>query len=181
LQVENARLKEEVAELRSLITVNESNIQIEQAAQQQLAEKNTLLVQENARLKEDLAVFERLTRLDDGRTDNEVALDQLSIKADQSAGGRYRYSFLIALQGARRGKESAFRLELVLLPPKGKSDDKIVLPRAAEQNDEQYTIVLRNFRRIEGGFIVPDGFPLGAVEIRILEGNLLKGSKRLSL
>jgi hypothetical protein len=62
LQSTNAALAEEVARLRSLLTANENNLQIERAAQKQLSEKQSALIEENAKLKEELAVLERLSK-----------------------------------------------------------------------------------------------------------------------
>lgn len=61
MQASNAMLKEEVDRLRGLLTASENNLQIEKAAQKELAEKHSALVEENTRLKEELAVLERLT------------------------------------------------------------------------------------------------------------------------
>lgn len=62
LQSANAALESEVARLRSLLAASENNLQIEQAAQKQLAEKHKVMIEESARLKEELAVLERLSK-----------------------------------------------------------------------------------------------------------------------
>lgn len=62
LQTTNATLAEEVARLRSLLAASENNLQIELAAQKQLSEKHSALIEESARLKEELAVLERLAK-----------------------------------------------------------------------------------------------------------------------
>lgn len=177
LRSANATLEEEVARLRSLLTASESSLQIEQSAQKLLSERNNVLAGENAKLKEDLAVFERLSRLE-GKVDDEVSLDRFSVRPDTVA-GRYRFNFLIALQGARRGKESQFNVQLIVSPRAGTPGAKIILPRRDDPNIAQYEIALRNFRRIEGSFDVPAGYIVGTVEIRILEAGILKGSNSL--
>lgn len=178
LRLENAALVEEVARLNSLFTASQSNLQIEQVAQKQLSEKNIVLAEENARLKEDLAVFEKLSMLE-GKVEEEVSLDRLSVKLE--ALGLYRYSFLIALQGPRRGKESRFDLQVLAFPKAGSPDVMMALPRGDKLNPIQSEIVLRNFRRIDGKLEVPRGYVLGAVEIRILEAGKLIASKRIAL
>lgn len=179
LRSANISLEEEVAALRSLLTASESSLQIERAAQGQLSERNSALALENARLKEDLAVFERLSRLED-KLGDEVSIDRLTIQPDAVA-GRYRFSFLVALQGARRGKESALDMQLIVVPRAGSADAKIVLPQKGDPNAAQYKIAVRNFRRIEGKFDVPEGYPLGTVDVRIFEGGRLMVSKSVSL
>ncbi|MEW6165456.1 MAG: DUF6776 family protein [Pseudomonadota bacterium] len=177
LRATNASLEEELARLRSLLTASESSLQIEQAAQQALSERNSVLAAENARLKEELAVFERLTRLE-SKIGNEVLLDRLSVRQEPSG---YRYSFLIALQGVRRGKDSTFDMQLVVSPRAGASGAKIILPSSDDPNVEQYRIALRNFRRIEGRLDVPADYQLGSIEVRISESGNLKASKSITL
>lgn len=60
MQSANSKLEEEVARLRGLVAASENNLQIEKAAQKELTDKHSALVEENARLKEELAVLERL-------------------------------------------------------------------------------------------------------------------------
>lgn len=170
----NAALEEEAARLRSLLAASESNLHIELSAQRMLSEKSGALALENLRLKEDLAVFERLAGLE-GRNDQEVSLDRPMVSADATPGS-YRFSFLIALQGDRRGKESVFDLQVVAVPRAGSTNVKIALPGQGETNASQYKVALRNFRRIEGKFALPPDFPVGTVEFRILERGILKAS-----
>jgi hypothetical protein len=177
LSSQKQALEDEVARLRSLLTASESGLQIEQAAQKSLSERNSLLAAENTKLKEDLAVFEKLSKLE-GRAGNEVSLDRLSLR--QESPGLYRYSFLIALQGARRGKESKFDYQIIALQKNGSQNDRITI-KGDTQANERYEIVLRNFRRIDGKFEVPRDFALDSVEIRVLEGGQLKVSERATL
>lgn len=177
LRLAKTTLEEEIARLRSLLSGSESSLQIEQATQKLLTEKNTALLEENTRLKEELAVFERLAKLE-SKSEDEVSLDRLSVRAE--AGGKYRYSFLIALQGSRRGKEAKFDLQIAAIS-KGSAGSKIILPLNKASDLAQYEIVLRNFRRIEGRFEVPANFSVGTVEIRILEAGILRASKSFTL
>ena len=62
LQSTNAVLEEEVSRLRGLLAASENDLQIEKAAQKELTDKHSVLVEENARLKEELAVLERLSK-----------------------------------------------------------------------------------------------------------------------
>jgi hypothetical protein len=175
----NSSLEEEVTRLQGLLAASESSLQIEQATQKLLAEQNGALAEENAKLKEDIAVFEKLSKLD-GKATDEVTLDRLAVK--QEGPGQYHYSFLIALQGAKRGKEVKFSLQIVALPKKGAQGDKIIFQHGNGNADlGQYVIVLRNFKRIDGKFQVPQGFVLGAVEIKILEAGQIKASKRVEI
>lgn len=204
LRLANKVLEDEVARLRSLLTISESSLQIEQAAQRNLSEKNTNLAEENAKLKEEVIVFQKLAKLegkhsplpvapakvetlksDTGKSeqavpDGSVSIDRLSLRQD-AAPGHYRYSFMLALQGARRGKETKLNLQIVLSPRAGTSNAKIVLPRQGDKDLTQYEIALRNFRRIDGKFELPADFVAGAAEFRISEAGILKASKKFDL
>ncbi|MBV2183522.1 MAG: hypothetical protein KUL88_03130 [Rhizobium sp.] len=179
LRSRNAALEEEAAHLRAQLTTSESSLKIEQASQQLLSEKNAALADENTRLKEELAVFERLAKLE-RKLDEGVMIDRLKVESD-AAPGRYRFGFLIALQGPRRGKEAKFSLQIIATPKAGGTGDKIVLPRRDDPNLAQYEIELRNFRRIEGKFELPANVSLAALEFRILEAGVVKTSQSLSL
>lgn len=62
LRTANTLLEEDVARLRSLLAASENNLQIEQAAQQQLSAKHRALTEEYAKLREELAVLQRLSK-----------------------------------------------------------------------------------------------------------------------
>ncbi len=128
LRLANVALEEEVARLRSLLTVSESSLQIEQAAQRSLAEKNSTLVEENARLKEELVVLGRLAKLE-GKScwhqDSTPARQMVKYPWIAWLSGRmlppeaYRFSFLMALQGSRRGRESPVEFANYRFPARG--------------------------------------------------------------
>lgn len=176
LRAANAASEEELARLRSLLAARESSLEIERASQRLLSEKNRVLTAENTRLKEELAIFERLARLE-ASPDDTIMLDRVTVKAESPA--VYRYSFLIALQGARRGKETKLNLQ-VHVSGRG-ANDMIVFPQSTDPNPGQYEITLRNFRRIDGKVAIPSGFAVSGVEIRIYEAGQLKASKKLIL
>lgn len=176
LRATNTDLEKEVARLRSLLAARESSLEIEQASQKLLSEKNSLLTSDNAKLKEELAIFERLAKLETG-PDDTITLDRLSVKLESP--GQYRYSFLIALQGARRGRDTKLNLQVHV---SGRNvSDKIVFPLRSDPDPGQYEIALRNFRRIDGKISVPSGFDVSEVEIKVLETGQLKASKKIVL
>ena len=180
LRSANAALDEEVAKLRAALTASESSLKIEQASQQLLSDKNAELAAENARIKEELAVFERLAKLEK-KPDSGVMLDRLKVEREAAA-GQYRYSFLIALQGPRRGKDSKLQLQIVASPREGgRGGDKIVLPRKDDPNLAQYEIELKNFRRIEGRFELPTNVSYAAFEFKILEDGMVRASQSLNI
>jgi hypothetical protein len=179
LRLANTALEDEAGRLRTSLTASESSLKIEQASQQLLSERNTELSAENAKLKEELAVFERLAQLEK-KSDDGVLLDRLKVEREAVA-GRYRFGFLIALQGPRRGKETKFNLQIIASPRDSVRGDKIVLPRMDDPNAAQYEIELKNFRRIEGKFDLPSNIPFAVLEFRILEDGMVKTSQSLNI
>lgn len=182
VETEHAALEEEILRMRSLLTASESTLQIERASQKLLSEKNGVLVAENSKLREELAVFERLTKVEGAGVSGgvEVVIDQVSIR-QEAAKGQYRFGFLIAMQGARRGKEARFDLQIRLTPRGQQQATTILLPGQDEPDRAQYEIVMRNFRRIEGRFSVPATTEISVAEIRILEAGVVKASKSLTI
>ncbi|GAB1392179.1 hypothetical protein MASR1M60_03420 [Rhodocyclaceae bacterium] len=183
LRAANAELEADAVRMRSLLSSSESTLQIERSAQKLLVEQHAVLVAENAKLKEDLAVFERLAKVESAHqaagASGGVSLDRISVRP--LAARMYQFSFLIALQGERRGKESTLDLQLVVSSRAG-TDAKITLPGSRSDPDiSQYHIALRNFRRIEGKFRVPEDFNPGVVEFVISEGGKLLTSQSVSL
>lgn len=186
LRASNAELEAEVARMRSLLSGSESTLQIERSAQKLLSEQNSSLVAENARLKEDLAVFERLAKVESAyqtsAASGGVTLDRISVRP--LAPRTFQFSFLIAMQGDRRGKETTFDLQLIVSPRSG-AGAKVTLPAnrtdRADPDISQYQIALRNFRRIEGKFQVPENFNPGKVEFVISEGSKRLISQSVSL
>jgi hypothetical protein len=183
LRASNAALEDEVAQMRRLLSGSESTLQIERSAQKLLSEQNGALVEENAKLKEDLAVFERLAKVESASlttvAPGGVSLDRISVRP--LAPKIYQFSFLIALQGDRRGKEATFDLQLIVSSRSG-AGAKITLPVSRTDPDiSQYQVVLRNFRRIEGKFKVPEDFSPGKIEFVISEGGKLLTCQSVSL
>ena len=179
LRMANATLESEVARLRSLLTASESSLQIEQSTQKLLSQKSNVLADENAKLKEEMAVFERLAKLE-GKAEDEISVENLNVRADVVP-GRYRFNFLMALRGNRRGKDSQFNLQIAVSPRPGSVGAKMIFPRDGDPDGANYQITLRNFRRIDGKFDVPSGYVVGAIEIKIFESGVLKANQSLTL
>lgn len=174
LRSANAALEEELAKYRGLLAASESRLQIEQAAQKSISEKNASLIAENAKLKEELAVIEKLVRMESkGKSDDEVSLDRIVIKQDFPP-GKYRWSFFVDLEGKRRGREVKLNLQMVVMTRGG---DKITLPQVGDPDMAQFQFVVRNFKRVEGKFALPAGKEAVSVEFKVFEAGALKATK----
>ena len=179
LQGKTVELENELARLRSFADAGESRLQIELAAQQQLTRQVKMLEEENARLKEDLSVFESLAQAD-GQSGS-LSINRLRIEPEGNNVNQYRYRMLLAMQGSSKEREFKGSLQLALNLQQAGQGVTMLLPLAADANAPQYRITFKNFRRIDGTFMVPAGARIKSVEVRLLQEGVLKASKSVTL
>lgn len=175
LRAKVAELESEVAKLRAANNASESSLQIERAAQKQMAGQVGVLEAENNRLKEENAVLERLAQ-GEGK-DSPINVSRLKVVLD-GASGRYRYQFFVSQNGDQRGKEFKGTYQVVVASSDG---GMISVPRAGDPDAGRYVIAFRHFRRIDGAFNVPGGMKLKSVEIRLSQDGAVKASQTIAL
>ncbi|MFZ5510675.1 MAG: DUF6776 family protein [Pseudomonadota bacterium] len=175
-----AELEQEVAQLRAVANSSESNLQIERAAQQQLARQLAGLQEENGRLKEELAFFESLAA-GEGKDAQGPTINRLQVIKD-SIPQQYRYRLLAAMPGGKKGeREFRGKLQLVVhLQREGKSV-MMVLPAADEPNPERFSIHFKHFQRVDGIFRVPPGAQVTTVEVRLLQDGATRATQSVTL
>lgn len=178
-QTRTVELEKEVARLRSLADAGESRLQIERAAQQQLARQVKVLEEDNARIKDDLAVFESLAQAE-GQGDS-LSINRLRVESESNSANQYRYRMLLAMQGNSKEREFKGNLQLALSLRQDGQTAMLLLPLATEANAPQYRINFKHFRRLDGVFAAPAGARIERVEVRLLQDGVLKASKSVSL
>lgn len=179
LRTRTAELKKELVQLRSQADASESKLQIEHTAQQQLSSQVKLLEEENARLKEDMSVYENLA-LADGQ-EGSISINQLRVEPNGDAGNAYRYRMLVALQGNKKDVEFKGNLQLALNTLQDGKNVMILLPSQAEANSQQYNVSFKRFRHIQGTFLIPQSARIKSLEVRLLQGGVVKASRNVSL
>ncbi|MBI5921753.1 MAG: hypothetical protein HY847_08860 [Betaproteobacteria bacterium] len=179
LRTKTMELEKELAHLRSQADASESKLQIEHTAQQQLSRQVKLLEEENARLKEDMSVYENLA-LADGQ-EGSVSINQLRVEPDGGGSNLYRYRMLVALQGNKKDVEFRGNLQLTISTLQDGKNVMILLPSQAEANSQQYNISFKRFRHIQGTVLIPQGARIKNLEVRLLQGGVVKASKSVSL
>lgn len=180
LHARAAEREQELAHLRSLADASESKLQIEHTTQLQLARQVKVLEEENNRLKEDMSVFENLA-LADGQ-EGSISINQLRL--EPAGGGNanlYRYRMLVAMQGSRKDSEFKGNLQLVLSTQQDGKNVMIFLPSPSDSNSQKYNISFKRFRHIEGTFLIPSGVRIKNLEVRLLQGSVVRASKSLTL
>ena len=177
LRVKSAKLEEEVARLRALADASGSKLQIEITAQQQLARQAKTLEDENVQLKEDLAVFENLAQAKG--PEGSLSINRLRVDADLT--DQYRYRMLLAIKGGDKERSFDGSLQLVVTLQQGGKSVKMILPSAGLPDASNYKLNFKYFRRVEGTFKIPPGAQVKSVEVRLLQGGMLKASKTVAL
>lgn len=180
LYARNAELEKELLRLRSIADASESKLQIEHTAQQQLTRQVKLLEEENTKLKEDMSVYENLA-LAEGQ-EGSVSINQLRLeRAVDGKANLYRYRMLAAMQGKKKESEFKGTLQLVLTTQQDGKNVMIFLPAQSDSNSQQYNISFKRFRHIEGTFVIPSGARVNNLEVRLLQGSVVRASKSLTL
>ena len=93
----------------------------------------------------------------------------------------YHYHMLVAMQGGKKDFEFKGNLQLMLNLQHEDKNVMMLLPLPTEQNSQQYNINFKHFRRLDGTFRIPSGARIKSIEVRLMQGGVLKASKSLTL
>lgn len=157
------QLEEEAKRLRSTMSSNESRVQIERTAQEQLVKQLKNVEAENARLREDLAFFENLAA---GRAEDRLAVSRFKVESD-ALPGEYRFRVLVTQGG--KDREFNGRLQLVVSMRQGGRDATVTIPDERAPETAAYRIQFRRFYSTEGTFRVDPAAVVRSVQVRVYE------------
>lgn len=170
LRAEVSQLREERDRAQSVANTSGSLVTTERAAQEQLARQVRQLQAENATLRDDLGFFERLLPAAD--TDG-IAIRGLQV--DRATGAAQLRWQVLVVQPVKGAPEFRGRLDLALA---GSLDGKpwsLVLPGTAQ------SLVLRQYRRLEGVVELPPQVVVNNVTARVLDGATVRATRTLKL
>jgi hypothetical protein len=168
----------ELVRLRGVADASESKLQIEQTTLRQLTGQVGTLEQENARLKEELAAFEYLAQ-GEGKAGG-LVLSRLRVEPTATP-GQYRYYLVVALNGANKSSEFNGIFKVVANLQQGGKDAMMEFPTLNDPATAQYQVTVRHFRKLQGVFAVPPGARLKSVEIRLIQGGMVKATQQVVL
>ena len=180
LRVHLAEVDSELVELRSLAGSRESSLQMERATLKQLALQVKELEAENTALKEDLAFFEGLIPVSEAGDEAGVRIDRLRVELDKNSGDM-RYRMLVVHNAGKLAKEFKGTLQFLVKVRQGGKDAMLVLPSGTEQNSPKFRFEVRRFHRLEGALSVPDGGVVRSVEVRLLQGSIVRANQSVTL
>jgi hypothetical protein len=164
LTEENAALKHEVETARASLVERDRQLQIEKAAQGELARTVAQLQEENSGLKDDLGFLRKL--MSSGATPEGIALSDVRIERGVAV-NTYHYRVLLT-HGGQRKQDFKGRLQLVANVVQGSEQHALIFPEPAAPPAAQGKLDFRFYQKVEGRFTLPDGAALRSVEVRVL-------------
>jgi len=176
LTEENAALKRSLESTRGTLAEREGQLQIEKAAQGELARSSAQLQEENASLKDDLGFLRKL--MSSGATPEGLGVSDLRIERD-GASNAYTYHMLLT-QGGQRKQDFKGRVQLVAhVDAQGGAQSTLSFPDATAPAG---ALDFRFYQKVEGRFTVPDGAALKSVDVRVvaLPGGQVKLSRTVN-
>ncbi len=179
LTEENVRLKRDLETARGTLIERDRQLQIEKAAQVELARTVTQLQEENAAIKEDLG-FLRKVMTSGGAVPEGVGISDLKVEREAKP-NEFRYRMLIT-QGGQRKQDFKGRVQVVARFTQGSGGNTLVFPDPATP-DASTAFEFRFYHKVEGRFAIPEGGTLKSVEIRVLAvpGGQVKLSRTVNM
>lgn len=161
-----AQLETENSKQANLLAVGERQVQMQQAATDEVQLQIKTLQDENTLLKEDLSFFQNLP-LTSGR-DAELSAHNLKVEPTKLP-GEYHCRMLLVQGVQRRGRE--FEGDLVVLVSGRQGDQKVVVqfPQKGSAEINEYHLTFKYYQRVEQTFKVSPEMKVESVEIRVLE------------
>jgi hypothetical protein len=164
LTQDNQALKADLEATRNTITERDRQLQIEKAAQGELARTVAQLQEENAALKEDLGFLRNI--MSSGTTPEGIGVSNLKVERD-SKPNEYRYRMLLT-QGGQRKQDFKGKVQIVARVAKdGGPVTSVTIPDVPAA-DPAGAFEFRFYHKVEGRFAIPEGTSLKGVDVRVL-------------
>jgi hypothetical protein len=163
LTEENRVMRRDLEAAKATLTERDRQLQIERAAQGELARSVAQLQEENAALKEDLGFLRNI--MSSGTTPEGIGVSNLKIERDGKA-NEYRYRMLLT-QGGQRKQDFKGKVQVVARVVKDGNPVTLTFPDPAA-GDAAGSFEFRFYQKVEGRFAIPEGASLKGVDIRVL-------------
>jgi hypothetical protein len=177
LTEENRVMKRDLEAARSAASERARQLQIEKAAQGELARSVAQLQDENAALKEDLGFLRNI--MSSGATPEGLGLSNLKIERDGKP-NEFKYRMLLT-QGGQRKQDFKGMVQIVARVAKDGTLSTITFPDPS-LGEAAGSFEFRFYQKIEGRFAIPDGTTLKSADVRVLAlpGGQVKLSRTIS-
>ncbi len=163
LTEENRAAKAELEAARGTLVERDRQLQIEKAAQTELARTVAQLQEENAALKEDLGFLRNI--MSSGTTPEGIAVSNLKVERDGKT-NEYRYRMLLT-QGGQRKQDFKGKVQIVARVSRDGSMTSMSFPDTPA-TDPVGAFEFRFYHKVEGRFAIPEGASLRGVDVRVL-------------
>ncbi len=163
LTEENIAVKAELETARGTLTERDRQLQIERAAQTELARTVAQLQEENASLKDDLGFLRNI--MSSGTTPEGIGVSNLKVERDGGS-NEYRYRMLLT-QGGQRKQDFKGKVQIVARVARDGNVSTMTFPDAPA-TDPAGAFEFRFYHKVEGRFAIPDGTSLKGVDVRVL-------------
>ena len=162
LTEENRGLKRDLDASKSSLTERDRQLQIEKAAQTELARTVVQLQEENAALKEDLGFLRNI--MSSGAMPEGIGVSNLKVEHDGKP-NEYRYRMLLT-QGGQRKQDFKGKVQIVARVTLNGAPSTLTFPDAGAGDAEAFEF--RFYHKVEGRFAIPEGSTLKGVDVRVL-------------
>lgn len=179
LTEDNQKLAKDTESLRSMLTERDRQVQIEKAAQAELAKNVAQLQEENAGLKEDLGFLRNI--MSAGSVPEGLSVQNLKVEQD-ALPNEFRYRMLL-IQGGQRKQDFKGKIQIIARVAQGGALSTLNFPEDAALKAPGSGIDLKYYQKVEGRFKIPEGALLKSVQVRIigLPGGEVRTTKTLDI
>jgi hypothetical protein len=162
---QNAKLEQEISQLRGELARSERNLQMERATYGDLVKQMKALTEENAVIKEDIAFFQTL--MPSGGKDGGVAVSRFLVQ-NGTLPGEYRYRLLLTQTGQRK-QDFQGHVQLVVNVLQDNKKTVMTLPGEGDKEAKDYKLNFRFYQRIEGTFQVGPKAEAKSIQVKVFE------------
>ena len=163
LTQDNQSLKADLESSRNTVTERDRQLQIEKAAQGELARSVAQLQEENAALKEDLGFLRNI--MSSGTTPEGIGISNVKVEREGKP-NEFRYRMLLT-QGGQRKQDFRGKVQIVARVAKDGANTTMTFPDAPPA-DPAGAFEFRFYHKVEGRFAIPEGATLKGVDVRVL-------------
>ena len=163
LTAENTSMKRDLETARTTLADRDRQLQIEKAAQSELARSVAQLQDENAALKEDLGFLRNI--MSSGTTPEGLGISNLKIEREGKP-NQFRYRMLLT-QGGQRKQDFKGRIQILARIVKDGAASTVTFPEASA-GENAGAFEFRFYQKVEGRFAIPEGATLKGAEVRVL-------------
>jgi hypothetical protein len=163
LTEENRVMKLDLEVARTTLNERDRQLQIERAAQGELARSVAQLQEENAALKEDLGFLRNI--MSSGATPEGLGVSNLKVEREGKT-NEYRYRMLLT-QGGQRKQDFKGKVQIVARVLKDGTTTTMSFPDTPP-TDTTGSFEFRFYQKVEGRFAIPEGAALKGLDVRVL-------------